>query len=151
MKAVIQRVKKCAVKVGGKVKSEIASGILILLGVHEDDTEEDASNLADKCAALRIFDDGSGKMNLSVRDVGGCAMVVSQFTLYGDVRKGNRPNYMQAAKPELAERLYNYFVSCLEKSLGKEKIATGIFREMMDVELTNDGPVTIIIEIKEHD
>ncbi len=151
MKAVIQRVKKCAVKVGGKVKSEISSGILILLGVHEDDTEDDANNLADKCVALRIFDDGSGKMNLSVKDVGGCAMVVSQFTLYGDMRKGNRPNYMQAAKPELAERLYDYFVSCLEKSLGKEKIATGIFREMMDVELTNDGPVTIIIEIKEHD
>ncbi|MFZ1082777.1 MAG: D-aminoacyl-tRNA deacylase [Candidatus Kryptoniota bacterium] len=150
MKAVIQRVKKCSVRVGGKLKSEIASGILILLGVHEEDTEDDAGKLADKCVALRIFDDGAGKMNFSVKDTGGSAMVVPQFTLYGDARKGNRPNYMQAAKPELAERLYDYFVSCLEKYLGEKKIATGIFQETMDVELTNYGPVTIIIETKEH-
>jgi D-tyrosyl-tRNA(Tyr) deacylase len=149
MKAVIQRVKKCAVTIGGKVKSEIGPGILIFLGVHEDDSEADASSLADKCAALRIFEDTGGKMNLSIKDTGGSAMVVSQFTLYGDTRKGNRPNFMRAAKPEPAERLYDLFVSCLEESLGKEKVAAGIFREMMDVELINDGPVTIIIDTRE--
>lgn len=134
MKAVIQRVKKCLVTIGGKVKSEIGPGILILLGVHEEDAEVDAANLADKCVSLRIFEDNDGKMNLSVKDIRGSAMVVSQFTLYGDTKKGNRPNFMRAAKPEPAERLYNYFVSCLEKSLGKEKVSTGIFREMMDVD-----------------
>ena len=149
MKAVVQRVKKCSVKIDGAVKSEIGPGILIFLGVHEEDTENDADNLAGKCAALRIFEDSMGKMNLSVKDTSGSAMVVSQFTLYGDARKGNRPNFMRAAKPEHAQKLYDYFVSCLEKSLGKEKIASGIFREMMDVELINDGPVTIIIETRE--
>ncbi len=165
MKAVIQRVKKCSVRIGGRVNGEIGAGILIFLGVHEEDSDLDASNLADKCAALRIFsrrdpptgvlrtsgDDAAGKMNLSVKDIGGSAMVVSQFTLYGDTKRGNRPNFMHAAKLALAERLYDRFVSCLEKSLGKEKIATGLFREMMDVELTNDGPVTIIIDTREHD
>ncbi|MGO9480385.1 MAG: D-aminoacyl-tRNA deacylase [Candidatus Kryptoniota bacterium] len=150
MKAVIQRVKKCTVKVGDSVKREIGTGILIFLGVHEEDSEADANSLAGRCAALRIFDDCNGKMNLSVKDLGGRAMVVSQFTLYGDASKGNRPNFMRAAKPELAERLYNHFVLCLEKLLSKEKIVTGIFRETMDVELTNNGPVTIIIETKEH-
>lgn len=165
MKAVIQRVKKCSVRIGGRVIGEIGPGILIFLGVHEEDSEEDARDLADKCSALRVFsrrdpprgvlqtfgEDVAGKMNLSVKDIGGSAMVVSQFTLYGDTKKGNRPNFMHAAKPALAERLYDYFVSCLENSLGKEKIATGIFREMMDVELTNDGPVTIVIDTREHD
>ena len=150
MKVVIQRVKKCSVRVGGEIKSETGAGILILLGVHEDDGEDDAKELADKCAKLRIFDDGTGKMNLSVKDIGGDAMVVSQFTLYGDVKKGNRPNYMRSAKPELAEQLYNYFIFCLQEFLGKARVATGIFREMMDVELINDGPVTIIIETREH-
>lgn len=156
MKAVVQRIKRCSVRVNGKLSSEIGAGLLIFLGVHEEDSEVDANNLADKCVALRIFsqrdpsgEDSAGKMNLSVKDIGGLAMVVSQFTLYGDTRKGNRPNFMRAAKPEPAERLYNYFVSCLEKSLGKEKVSTGIFREMMDVELVNDGPVTIIIETRE--
>ncbi len=151
MRAVIQRVTKCSVRISGGVKSEIGRGILILLGVHEEDTEVDADSLAGKCAALRILDDAKGKMNLSVKDTGSSAMVVSQFTLYGDTRKGNRPNFMRAAKPEQAARLYDLFVSTLEKYLGKEKVATGIFREMMDVELINDGPVTIIIETREHD
>ncbi|MCL4511969.1 MAG: D-aminoacyl-tRNA deacylase [Bacteroidetes bacterium] len=151
MKAVVQRVKRSAVWIGKELNSKIDTGILILIGVHEEDTESDADFLADKCAALRIFDDGNGKMNLSVKDIDGSAMVVSQFTLYGDARKGNRPNYMRAAKPELAERLYAYFVGRLENSLGKGRVVTGIFREMMDVELVNDGPVTIIIETREHD
>ncbi|MCL5267045.1 MAG: D-aminoacyl-tRNA deacylase [Bacteroidetes bacterium] len=151
MKAVVQRVKRSSVRIGGKLNSEIGTGILILLGVHEEDHESDADFLADKCAALRIFDDENGKMNLSVKDVGGSALVVSQFTLYGDARKGNRPNYMQAAKPESAEKLYRYFVERLGRSLEKGKIATGVFREMMDVELVNDGPVTIIIDTREHD
>jgi D-tyrosyl-tRNA(Tyr) deacylase len=151
MKAVIQRVKKCSVKINGTIKSEIGAGILIFLGIHEEDSEVDASNLAEKSIDLRIFEDGAGKMNLSVKNTNGSVMVVSQFTLYGDTRKGNRPNFMRAAKLELAEGLYNYFVSSLKKSLGKERVATGIFREMMDVELINDGPVTIIIETSEHD
>ncbi len=151
MKAVVQRVTKCAVFIRGQVNARIDSGILILLGVHEQDVERDANSLADKCAALRIFDDGTGKMNLSVKDIGGSAMVVSQFTLCGDTTKGNRPNYMQAAKPELAERLYECFVDRLRNLMGSEKVATGVFREMMSVELVNDGPVTIIIDTREHD
>ena len=150
MKAVVQRVTRCSVSVRGQLNSRIDSGILIFLGVHELDVNADADFLADKCAALRIFDDGTGKMNLSVKDIGGSAMVVSQFTLYGDARKGNRPNYMQAAKPELAERLYECFVDRLQNLMGREKVATGVFREMMNVELVNDGPVTIIIDTREH-
>ena len=151
MKAVVQRVKECSVRTEGKLTGEIGPGILIFLGVHEQDSEADASYLSDKCSALRIFEDAAGKMNLSVNDTGGSALVVSQFTLFADTRSGNRPNFMRAAKPQIAERLYNYFVACLEQSLGKEKVATGIFREMMDVELVNDGPVTIIIDTREHD
>ncbi len=149
MKAVVQRVKRSSVSVAGKMKSSIQTGILVLLGVHTEDSERDAESLADKCAALRIFDDGKGKMNLSVKDIGGSALVVSQFTLYGDARKGNRPNYMKAAGPDQAEKLYENFVRRLESNIGKGKVATGIFREMMDVELVNDGPVTIIIETRE--
>ena len=149
MKAVVQRVKRSSVSVAGKLHSEIKAGILILLGVHTNDTELDADFLADKCAALRIFDDGSSRMNLSATDIGGSALVVSQFTLYGDARKGNRPNYMQAASPELAEKLYEHFVKRLQSKMGEGKVSTGIFREMMDVELVNDGPVTIIIDTRE--
>lgn len=149
MKAVVQRVKKSSVSVAGKLHSSIQAGILVLLGVHAEDGERDAESLADKCASLRIFDDGNGKMNLSVKDIGGSALVVSQFTLYGDARKGNRPNYMQAAEPGKAGKLYEFFVHRLESNIGEGKVATGIFREMMDVELVNDGPVTIIIETRE--
>ena len=152
MKAVVQRVKRSSVSVRGKLHSSIENGILVLLGVHAEDVERDAESLADKCAALRIFDDGDGKMNLSVKDVDGSALVVSQFTLYGDTRKGNRPNYMQAAEPGRAEKLYEYFVKRLQSNIGEGKVATGIFREMMDVELVNDGPVTIIIDTRQkHD
>lgn len=152
MKAVVQRVKRSSVSVGGKIHGEIQAGILVFLGVHEEDTEKDSEFLADKCAALRIFEDNSGKMNFSVKDVGGSALVVSQFTLYGDTRRGNRPNYMQAAEPILAERLYEHFVRRLGLDIGIGKVATGVFREMMEVELVNDGPVTIIIDTGErHD
>ncbi len=151
MKAVIQRVKRSSVTIGGELFSSIGTGMLVLLGVHQDDRDNDADFLAEKCSALRIFDDGNGKMNLSVKDTGGAVLVVSQFTLYGDTRKGNRPNYMEAARPELAETLYDRFVLRLRDLLGKDNVATGIFREMMDVELVNDGPVTIIMTSKEHD
>lgn len=122
--------------------------MLILLGVKQSDAEADAKHLADRCAALRIFDDAEGKMNLSVKDVGGEAMVVSQFTLYGDTRKGNRPSYIEAAPPELAERLYESFIGRLRAALGDSKVASGVFRAMMDVDLVNDGPVTVLIESK---
>ena len=151
MKAVVQRVKRSAVRIGGETNGEIGIGMLILLGVHEEDNESDSNFLADKCAALRIFDDENGRMNLSVKDISGSALVVSQFTLYGDARRGNRPNYMQAAKPEPAGKLYRRFVERLEVSLGKDRVATGVFREEMEVELVNDGPVTIIIDTREHD
>jgi D-aminoacyl-tRNA deacylase len=146
MKALIQRVHRCSVTIGGVVHSSIGRGMLILLGVKQDDKEEDSLYLAERCAALRIFEDAQGKMNLSLRDVAGAAMIVSQFTLYGDTTRGNRPSYSTAAPPEPAERLYESFVSHLSSLLGNDKIATGVFRAMMDVELVNDGPVTVMVE-----
>jgi len=148
MKALIQRVRRCSVTVGGVEHSSIGQGMLILLGVKQDDKEEDSSYLAERCAALRIFEDPQGKMNLSVRDVAGAAMIVSQFTLYGDTTRGNRPSYSTAAPPELAEGLYESFVGHLRSLLGNERVATGVFRAMMDVELVNDGPVTVMVESK---
>lgn len=148
MRALIQRVTKSSVAINGAVHSSIGKGMLVLLGVKQGDNNEDAKYLADRCAALRIFDDDQGKMNLSVCDVNGEAMVVSQFTLYGDTRKGNRPSYTDAAPPELAEALYEQFVRDLKAALGETKVATGVFRAMMDVELVNDGPVTVIVESK---
>ena len=148
MRAVVQRVKRCSVAIEGKPNSSIGTGILILLGVKNGDTVADAEYLADRCAALRIFDDEAGKMNLCVNDVNGDAMVVSQFTLYGDTRKGNRPSYTDAAPPSLAESLYDHFTNHLRKLLGERRVATGVFRAMMDVELVNDGPVTLIVESK---
>jgi D-tyrosyl-tRNA(Tyr) deacylase len=121
---------------------------LVLLGVKQGDQATDAEYLADRCAALRIFEDPQGKMNLSVQDVGGSVMVVSQFTLYGDTRKGNRPSYSEAAPPAEAETLYEHFARRMRMSLGEERIATGVFRAMMDVELVNDGPVTVMVESK---
>ena len=148
MRALIQRVRRCSVTIGGIEHSSIGSGMLILLGVKQQDTEEDSAYLAERCAALRIFEDSQGKMNLSVRDVAGAVMVVSQFTLYGDTTRGNRPSYSSAAPPELAEKLYESFVSHLRTLLGPEKVAVGVFRAMMDVELVNDGPVTVTVESK---
>jgi D-tyrosyl-tRNA(Tyr) deacylase len=148
MRALVQRVKKCQVHIDGKLYSGIDQGMLIFLGVKRCDSEEDAHYLADRCAALRIFEDQQEKMNLSVKDIGGSAMVVSQFTLYADTRRGNRPGFTDAAPPEVAENLYEKFVKHLRNSLGESRVTTGVFRAMMDVELINDGPVTVMIESK---
>lgn len=150
MRALIQRVKRCSVSMNGSLHSSIGPGMLIFLGVKQTDSPAEAQSLAERCANLRIFDDVSGKMNLSVRDVQGSAMVVSQFTLYGDTRKGNRPSYSDAAPPEMAERLYEEFVQQLRRQIGADRVATGVFRAMMDVELVNDGPVTVLLESKNH-
>jgi len=151
MRALIQRVRRSSVTIDGKTHSSIEAGMLVLLGVKQGDQEADAEYLADRCAALRIFEDADGKMNLSVQDIHGSALVVSQFTLYGDTRKGNRPSYSEAAPPERAEELYEHFVGCLRRSLGESSVATGVFRAMMDVELVNDGPVTVMVESKRRD
>ncbi|MEN8142198.1 MAG: D-aminoacyl-tRNA deacylase [Thermodesulfobacteriota bacterium] len=144
MRAVVQRVSECQVTVGEETTGRIAAGLTVLLGVNSHDTEKDADYLADKIANLRIFADEEDKMNLSVKDIGGEVLVVSQFTLYGDCRKGRRPSYNNAAPPELAERLYEYFVKSVEKQ--GLKVATGRFQAMMDVSLINDGPVTILLD-----
>lgn len=146
MKVVVQRVKRGSVTIGGRVVSRIDRGYVILLGIRQGDGEADARFLAEKCANLRVMEDGVGKMNLSLNDVGGKAIVVSQFTLYGDAQKGNRPGFTLAARPEEAEPLYNVFIRRMRDILGDSMVLTGEFRAMMDVEIINDGPVTILIE-----
>jgi D-aminoacyl-tRNA deacylase len=148
VRALIQRVKHGSVTIEEKLFSQISRGMVILLGVKEGDSEEDAKYLAHRCANLRIFEDENDKMNLSILDTHGQALVVSQFTLYGDTKKGHRPSYIEAAKPETAELLYNSFCSYLMETIGKENVATGIFRAMMEVEIINDGPVTVMVESK---
>ena len=147
MRAVIQRVSRASVKIDGVTKSSIKTGLLILLGIEETDSNDDAEWLAGKISRLRIFDDDQGVMNLSVREVDGDAIVVSQFTLHASTKKGNRPSYFKAAHPELASALYDSFVKILESHLGKQ-IGTGEFGAMMDVELVNSGPVTILVDTK---
>ena len=144
MRAVVQRVTEARVEVAGKAVGEIGAGLLVLLGVGRDDTRDDADYLADKTVNLRIFDDDEGKMNRSLSESGGAILVVSQFTLYGDVRRGRRPSYSDAAEPEKANQLYEYFVE-RARSFGV-KVETGIFQAMMKVSLTNDGPVTILLD-----
>jgi len=148
MKALIQRVSKASVVIEGNIFSSIGRGLLVLVGFKTSDTAEDARYVAQKCCSLRIFEDGQQKMNVSVREVAGSVLAVSQFTLYGDTRKGNRPSFIEAAPSEVAEPLYNIFVEELRFQIGVEKVATGVFRAMMDVEMTNSGPVTIMIESK---
>ena len=144
MRAVVQRVKESKVEVKGKNVGAIGAGLLILLGVGEDDTEKDCLYMANKIAHLRIFPDTVGHMNLSLLDTGGSALVVSQFTLWGDCRKGRRPSFAKAARPEKAKELYEYFIDRLrEKGI---QAATGRFQEMMDVYLINDGPVTFMLD-----
>ncbi|MCZ8519040.1 MULTISPECIES: D-aminoacyl-tRNA deacylase [Paenibacillus] len=144
MKVVLQRSKAAQVTVEGETVGRIAQGLVLLVGIAPEDTEADAKYLADKIAGLRIFEDGDGKMNHSVLETGGQILSVSQFTLYGDCRKGRRPNFMGAAKPELAEPLYERF-NALLRELGLT-VETGKFGAMMDVSLVNDGPVTLILE-----
>jgi len=146
MRALVQRVSSASVVVDGTVTGAVDRGLLVLLGIKNGDTELDAKYMAEKCSALRIFEDEQEKMNLSVRDVGGKILAVSQFTLYGDTRKGNRPSFVDAAPPLIAEPLYNSFVRELRALLGVDAVATGVFRAMMDVQLINDGPVTFIVE-----
>ena len=144
MRAVIQRVTRAKVTVHGDVAGEIGSGLLVLLGVAKDDTTTQANYLVEKIIGLRIFDDAEGKMNLSVADTGGAVLVVSQFTLYGDVRRGKRPSFDGAAPPEQARASYEYFVEKV-RAAGL-RCETGRFQEMMEVELVNDGPVTILLD-----
>jgi D-tyrosyl-tRNA(Tyr) deacylase len=146
MRAVVQRVTRAKVTVDAKVVGEIGKGLVVLLGVARDDTKLDAAYLAEKITALRIFDDAEGKMNLSVKEVNGGVLVVSQFTLYGDVRRGLRPSWIEAAAPEVAEPLYDFFVRQIRAAVSE--VGTGSFRAMMQVELVNDGPVTILLDSK---
>ena len=144
MRAVLQRVTRASVTVEGEIVGSIGAGLVVLLGITHDDTELDINYLVEKIAALRIFADEAGQMNLSVTETGGALLIVSQFTLYGEVRKGRRPSYSDAAPPELAETLYEKFVSQARERVAH--VATGSFRRMMQVELVNDGPVTIMLD-----
>lgn len=144
MRAVVQRVSRAKVTVNGQTSGEIALGLLVLLGVGRDDTEADATYLAEKIAGLRIFEDQDAKMNRSVQDVGGSVLAVSQFTLYGDVRRGKRPSFDAAAPPEHARRLYELFVRQIQAA--GLRCETGRFQEAMRVELVNEGPVTILLD-----
>lgn len=150
MRIVIQRVSKASVKVDGKFVSSINAGMLVLVGIENSDTGDDIDWLVNKMLNLRIFNDKSGVMNLSVSDINGEIIVVSQFTLHASTKKGNRPSYIRASKPDFAIPMYEKFVHKTEELLGK-KIGTGVFGAMMDVELINDGPVTIIIDSKQKD
>ena len=146
MRAVVQRVSRASVKVNKEITGSIAEGLLVLLGVAQDDAASDAEYLGDKIAGLRIFEDEAGKMNRSVIDTGGAVLAVSQFTLLGDARKGKRPSFDRAARPERARELYGQFVTRI-RSLGL-RCETGRFQEAMEVELVNQGPVTILLDSK---
>jgi len=147
MRAVIQRVKEASVTIDGNKVAEIEVGLLVLVGIEAEDSQEDIDWLVGKISKLRIFSDDEGHMNLSILDIGGNALVVSQFTLHANTKKGNRPSFIRAARPEIAIPLYTTFVSRLEHVLGK-KIKTGKFGAMMDIALINDGPVTIWMDSK---
>ncbi|TAL69395.1 MAG: D-tyrosyl-tRNA(Tyr) deacylase [Bacteroidetes bacterium] len=148
MRAVIQRVSRASVSISNKIKSEIGPGLLVLIGIEEFDNETDVDWLCRKIVQLRIFNDKNEVMNLSVQDIGGNILAISQFTLHAKTRKGNRPSYIRAAHPDIAIPLYNRFITNLSDHLGKE-VGRGEFGAMMQIELVNDGPVTIIIDTKE--
>lgn len=146
MRAVVQRVLNANVKINGKIVGEIGKGLLVFLGIGNDDDNEDLDYMIDKILRLRIFEDDNNKMNLSLLDIDGEILIVSQFTLYGDVRKGRRPSFTDSAKPDIAEKMYNQFINkCEQKGVKTEK---GVFGADMKVELVNDGPVTILIDSK---
>ena len=151
MKAIVQRVKSASVKIPDEnYSAKISKGLLILLGIKTGDTENDVFFVADKCCNLRIFEDDEDKMNKSVKDVSGELLIISQFTIYGETSKGNRPSFIEAARPEEAIPLYNQFISRVKMNLGEEKIKAGIFGARMDIELINYGPVTVIVESKKN-
>jgi D-aminoacyl-tRNA deacylase len=146
MRVVVQRVSSACLKIDGAEHASIGKGFVIFLGIRHGDTLKDAEFLSEKCAGLRVFEDENGKMNINLQDAGGSILAVSQFTLYADAQKGNRPSFSLAARPEEAEPLYEQFVGGLRQRLGTEKVKTGVFGAMMEVTIVNDGPVTIIIE-----
>ncbi len=148
MRVLIQRVREASVTINNSIHSKIESGLLIFLGVKIGDDEGAAKYLAKRCADLRIFEDNQGKMNLSVKEISGAVLVVSQFTLYADTRRGNRPSFTDAAASEFAEDLYNKFVFYLKNELSSDKVKTGVFGAMMDIKLINNGPVTVMIDSK---
>ena len=149
MKALVQRVSEGGVEIPEQNYSAvIGSGMVILLGIKDSDTEEDLNFVVDKCSNLRIFEDANGKMNLSLKEINGEVLVISQFTLYGDARKGNRPSFTEAAKPNHAIPLYNKFIDRMKQNIGSGKVKHGIFGAMMKVKILNDGPVTIMVESK---
>lgn len=150
MRALVQRVTQGSVEIPSQQYSaSISKGLVILLGVKEGDTIDNLNFVADKCSNLRIFEDENDKMNLSIREINGEVLIISQFTLYGDARKGNRPSFTDAARPEIAEELYNKFINRMKENLGEEKVKGGMFGEMMLVKIFNDGPVTIMVESKD--
>lgn len=147
MKAVVQRVKSASVTISeNNYYQEIGKGLLILLGIKIGDNDQDVNFVADKCSNLRIFEDAQDKMNISVKDVNGEVLIISQFTLYGETAKGNRPSFIEAAKPEEAIPLYNKFIEKMKSNLGNNKVKEGIFGAMMDIQLVNYGPVTVLVE-----
>jgi D-tyrosyl-tRNA(Tyr) deacylase len=149
MRAVVQRVSEGGVYIPEEnYQSEIRKGMVILLGIKTDDTEADVNFVADKCSNLRIFEDSDGKMNINVKEINGEALVISQFTLYGETAKGNRPSFIEAARPEEANPLYEKFIARMQMNLGKNRIKSGIFGSMMTVKIMNDGPVTVLVESK---
>jgi D-tyrosyl-tRNA(Tyr) deacylase len=149
MRAVVQRVTQGGVNIPAqKYSCEIGKGMVVLVGIRNNDTEEDVFFVADKCTNLRIFGDDDIKMNLALKDINGEVLVISQFTLYGETSKGNRPSFTEAARPELAIPLYNKFIERMKENLGVDKVKEGLFGEMMEVKIINDGPVTVIVESK---
>lgn len=145
MRVIVQRAKEAKVTVDGDVTGSIEHGLMLLVGITHEDTVKDLEYCAKKVANLRIFEDEQGKMNLSIKEVGGAILSISQFTLYGETKKGNRPSFIEAARPEVAEPLYNQFNQVLRDTYGI-KVETGVFGAMMDVSFTNNGPVTLIVE-----
>jgi len=149
MRALVQRVSKGGVRISShNYEVKIGQGLVLLLGVKDSDGIDELNFVADKCCNLRIFEDENEKMNLSIKDISGEILIISQFTLYGDARKGNRPSFSQAAPPEMAENLYEKFIERVKENIGEDKVKFGIFGAMMEVEILNDGPVTILVESK---